>query len=49
MRNDPLRELIPGEVEAYDRDGVVCARGRFGADWNWRMARAVERIVANPT
>ncbi len=49
MGDDPLRELTRGEVEAYDRDGVVCARGLFGADWVERMARAVDRIVANPT
>ncbi len=49
MGDGPLRELAPGEVEAYDRDGVVCARGLFGADWIGRMARAVDRVVANPT
>ena len=26
MGDDPLRELTRGEVEIYDRDGVVCAQ-----------------------
>ena len=49
MGDDPLRELSRAEVEAYDRDGVVCAQGLFGADWIERMARAVDWIVAHPT
>ena len=49
MGDRPLRDLTPGEVGAYDRDGVICARGLFDASWVERMAMAVDRIVANPT
>ncbi len=49
MHDKPLRELSPGEIESYDRDGVICARGLFDSYWVERMARAVDRIVANPT
>jgi ectoine hydroxylase-related dioxygenase (phytanoyl-CoA dioxygenase family) len=45
----PLRDLTAAEVEAFDRDGVFCARGLFPDAWVERMARAVDRIVAEPT
>ena len=40
----PLRELRGDEIEAYDRDGVICARGLFDETWIERMARAVEVV-----
>ena len=49
MSHKPSRELTPLEVEAYDRDGVICARGLFDRYWVERMAKAVDHIVANPT
>jgi len=49
MPEMPLRDLTAAELEAYDRDGVFCARGLFPAEWVERMAAAVDRIVAAPT
>ena len=49
MPTKPLRELSPEEIETYDRDGVLFARGLFPEAWIVRMARAVDRIVENPT
>ena len=49
MPDAPLRELDARELEAYDRDGVFCARGLFDATWVERMAAAVDRAVASPT
>ena len=43
MPDLPLRDLTPDEIESYDRDGVICARGLFPETWVKRMARAVER------
>jgi ectoine hydroxylase-related dioxygenase (phytanoyl-CoA dioxygenase family) len=47
--DQPRRWLTPEEIQRYDEDGVVCARGLFPEDWLERMARAVDRVVANPT
>ena len=49
MPDAPIRELTVEEIEAYDRDGVICARGLFNDAWVERMAGAVDRIVAHPT
>ena len=49
MSDAPLRALTSDEIEAYDRDGVICARGLFDSKWIDRMADAVDRIVENPT
>jgi ectoine hydroxylase-related dioxygenase (phytanoyl-CoA dioxygenase family) len=49
MPDLPLRELTSDEIAAYDRDGVVCARGLFPDAWLDRMAGAVDRVVAEPT
>ena len=45
----PLRSLDPEELQAYDRDGVICAKGLFPDAWLERMAGAVDRIVSEPT
>lgn len=45
----PLRALTEEELAAYDRDGVVCARGLFPAAWIERMSAAVDRVVESPT
>ena len=47
--DQPLRPLEAEEIEAYDRDGVVLARGLFPDLWLERMAAAVDRVVAQPT
>ena len=49
MPEAPTRSLTPEELEAYDRDGVICARGLFSDDWLARMSAAVDRAVAHPT
>jgi len=45
----PTRELTKDELEAYERDGVICARGLFSADWIERMSGAIDRVVENPS
>ena len=47
--DSPLRDLTPEEIERYDRDGVIFARGLFDEEWILRMAAAVDDTVANPT
>jgi len=49
MPTPPVRDLTPGEIEEYDRDGVVCARGLFPDDWIGRMAAAIDRVVDAPS
>lgn len=49
MPDSPLRELLDDEIAAYDRDGVICARGLFDTAWVERMAAAADRISAHPT
>ena len=44
-----MRNLRPDEIDAYHRDGVICARGLFETAWVEHMAAAVDRIAANPT
>ncbi|BBK41374.1 phytanoyl-CoA dioxygenase [Allostella vacuolata] len=36
------------EIEAYERDGIVCLRGRFDAGWIARMAAATDAAMAAP-
>ena len=43
------RSLTPAELETYERDGVICARGLFTDEWVERMSAAVDRAVENPT
>ena len=43
------RDLTAAELEAYRRDGVVCARGLFPSAWIDKMAAAIDRVVENPT
>jgi len=49
MPEAPTRNLTPAELEAYERDGVICARGLFPDEWIERMSAAVDRVVENPT
>jgi ectoine hydroxylase-related dioxygenase (phytanoyl-CoA dioxygenase family) len=49
MSDSPTRPLTETELAAYDRDGVICARGLFPSAWVERMAAAVDAVVANPT
>jgi ectoine hydroxylase-related dioxygenase (phytanoyl-CoA dioxygenase family) len=36
------------DVAAYDRDGVVCLRGRFDSRWIERLRGAIERDIVSP-
>jgi hypothetical protein len=45
----PLRPLAPEEIDSYDEDGVVLAKGLFPSDWLRRMQQAVDRVTASPT
>jgi ectoine hydroxylase-related dioxygenase (phytanoyl-CoA dioxygenase family) len=45
----PLRRLTQEELDTYETDGVICARGLFPDAWIERMASAVDGIVATPT
>lgn len=45
----PQRALTEAEMESYDRDGVVFARGLFDKAWVDRMAVALDEVVAHPT
>ena len=45
----PLRDLHAHEIESYDRDGVLFARGLFDPSWVTRMAAAVDHAVSHPT
>ena len=40
MNQEPLRPVSEAEIEAYERDGVVCLRGMFDEDWVTRMRNA---------
>lgn len=45
---EALRDLTPDELEAFEHDGVCCARGLLPDAWIERMTRAVDRVVARP-
>ncbi|MFP8877358.1 MAG: phytanoyl-CoA dioxygenase family protein [Myxococcota bacterium] len=45
----PLRSLEPEEIEAYQLDGAICARGLFPDEWVERMAAAVDHAIEHPT
>lgn len=49
MNRAPLRPITPAEVDAFERDGVVCLRGMLDTDWVERMRAALDRILAHPT
>ena len=40
--------MSPAERESYERDGVVCLRGLFSADWLEFLAAAIEDAMAHP-
>ncbi|MFQ5983878.1 MAG: hypothetical protein ACE5KS_10970 [Woeseiaceae bacterium] len=44
----PLRELTDKEIEAYERDGVVCLRGMLSDEWIEAMRAAVDATVQSP-
>jgi ectoine hydroxylase-related dioxygenase (phytanoyl-CoA dioxygenase family) len=44
----PERVVTSAEIETYDRDGVVCLRGLFGAAWIDFLRDAVEAAMSAP-
>ncbi len=41
-------EISSQDIEAFDRDGVICLRGMFDDAWLERMEVAIDRDMANP-
>ena len=48
MNREPATEVTEEDVQAYERDGVVCLRNVFDAEWVERLVKAVDRTMANP-
>ena len=46
MPPEPL--VSAAERAAYERDGIVCLRGRFAKDWLDLLAGAIEEAMAHP-
>jgi ectoine hydroxylase-related dioxygenase (phytanoyl-CoA dioxygenase family) len=46
MNLHPLREITAEDVSAFERDGAVCLRGLFDAEWCARLHDAALRIMA---
>lgn len=40
--------ITQADIEAYERDGAVCVRGAFCAEWINGLARGVEQELENP-
>ena len=48
--DEQIRSLVSdADVEAFQRDGVICLRGLFDVEWIARAREAMDRIIANPT
>lgn len=45
----PLRDVTDDEVNAFQRDGVVCLRGLFDTEWVALLRGEAERGLADPT
>ncbi|MEO1228730.1 MAG: phytanoyl-CoA dioxygenase family protein [Myxococcota bacterium] len=43
-----MRDLTASELEAYDRDGIICLRQMFGRDWLDSLREAAEVSLATP-
>jgi ectoine hydroxylase-related dioxygenase (phytanoyl-CoA dioxygenase family) len=41
-------EIISQDIEAFERDGVICLRGIFDDTWVERMRVAIDRALTNP-
>ena len=46
MNDNPLQPIPDDARATYERDGAVCIRGQFGAEWIDRMREACERDMA---
>ena len=45
MNREPLHAITEDDIARFERDGVVCLRNMFDADWIARMERAVNRVM----
>jgi ectoine hydroxylase-related dioxygenase (phytanoyl-CoA dioxygenase family) len=48
MNKLPQNEITAEHIEAYRRDGVVCLRQMFDAEWIAYLKDAAEKVVQNP-
>jgi len=48
MNTHPLAPIPDADVDAFWRDGVICLRGLFDAEWIEHMRAAVEDDLAHP-
>lgn len=48
MNDHPRHPITDEEVDAFWRDGAICLRGPFDADWVEHMRAAVEDDLENP-
>lgn len=48
MNKRPLNPITPQHIEDYRRDGVVCLRQMFDAEWIDTLRRGAEAVVADP-
>lgn len=44
-----MRAITDEEIETYRRDGIVCLRGLFDAEWVERLRACIEEDKANPS
>lgn len=42
-------KISRSQIDAFDRDGVVCIRGAFDSDWVELLRRGIERNIENPS
>jgi len=49
MNRAPLRPITDAEVDAFERDGVVCLAGVLDQDWVMRMRTALDWVLAHPS
>ncbi len=49
LNREPLREITQDEIATFERDGVICLRGLFDAEWIPLMRHAAEACLAAPT
>lgn len=49
MSPTPPRPITAEEIETYDRDGIVCLRGMFDAEWVELLRAAIDQDKAAPS
>lgn len=48
MDRRPQNAITQKYIEDYRRDGVVCLRGMFGADWISSLQKGADAVIADP-